>query len=48
MNSLYRRTRGPAYAVERCLQRISEAAIRLGEEEASQLRPPSLGKTFAA
>jgi len=26
-------------AVERCLQRISEAAIRLGEEEAERLVP---------
>jgi len=26
-------------AVERCLQRISEAAIRLGEEEAGRLAP---------
>lgn len=26
-------------AIERCLQRISEAAIRLGEEHAGQLAP---------
>ena len=35
-------------AVERCLQRISEAAIRLGEGEANRVARLSLGKTFEA
>jgi uncharacterized protein with HEPN domain len=34
-------------AVERCLQRISEAAIRLGEVEAARSRQISHGRTFA-
>ena len=33
-------------AVERCLQRISEAAIRLGEERLNASRRLSRGKTF--